>query len=180
MTTVTQYSDFVSRFTYDQISKKNLDKNIRAELAIYKKELERKGTFSDEGLQSALDKRKEELINEFEEDRIWKLSNSHINYSLLDHKYLDYGNRMGFLMFTKFLFGIQRQVFMLAREHPVTVLSFIALQALLPSGWEPEDPLDSTMFITKSPLTRLYMNPIDHMTGAITPYGLKMIYDVST
>jgi hypothetical protein len=171
MVEVTQYSDFVSRFALDQIAKENSDKIYEHKWKLWYKE--------NAHIVENYEERKERFIQEEkakdEANRIWKLSNAHIDYGLLDNKYLDYMNRIGLVMFTKYLFGIQRMILSMAKEHPVTVLSILAMQLLL--GWDPDDPFDSNI-IQKSPLTRFMHGPIDHLKGAVTPYGLKLIYDV--
>ena len=107
----TQYSDFVARY------------------AIYKHQLrkiQKKKSTLDLGPDGGVYTKKQEEIDLLA--ALVDISDTFINYDIPTSPELQYLNDMGFLMFTKFLFRIQKVIFRIFKENPVNVLALEALQ----------------------------------------------------
>lgn len=56
---------------------------------------------------------------------------SFINYDIPTGRFMQYMNDMGILLFTKFLFRIQRVIFKSMKGHPANNLALYSLQSVL-------------------------------------------------
>jgi len=100
-------------------------------------------------------------------DDVFLIANSMVvNYNKIDNKYIEYLNDMGFILFTKYLFRIQKTIKYLFSEKPASTMSIELLQRLL--GIEVDDVIDS-MLINKN-LSNYFHGPIDIIDSAI--YGV--------
>jgi len=64
---------------------------------------------------------------------------SFINYDTPDSKIVDYSNRMGLLMFTKYFVGIQRTIHKAIKDNPIYTLLLVATQTVAVDVADPTD-----------------------------------------
>ncbi len=97
-------------------------------------------------------------------ESIHNVVRSFINYDLPTHRYVQYANDIGLIMFTKFAFRIQRVILETAKGNPASVLALLLLQ----------DIFGDSADITDSVLTpggvidRLNLNPLALMATGLT------------
>lgn len=96
------------------------------------------------------------------------ITKAFINYTPPTHRYLQYANDMGFVMFTKFFFRIQAVIFHLAKERPGSLLASLVGQGII---GDVSDITDSA--IVTGLAGRLNVNPLDLADEIInnTPAG---------
>lgn len=94
-----------------------------------------------------------------------------INYDVVDSKMVEYLNKMGVMMFTKYMIRIQKVIRKGIVKHPIQFISALMGQAVL---WDINDITDSTIGINKNPLEN-YMGPVDVMKNALTPSGYELV-----
>lgn len=101
--------------------------------------------------------------NMSKKDSLTDIVRTFIDYDLPTHKYLQYANDMGAVMFTKFFLRIQRVLADLIINHPGKVLSIALLQnALGPMS----DVMDSNA-ITSDILGKINVSPLDAADGVL-------------
>lgn len=71
-------------------------------------------------IQHAMNRKRNPLS---EADAIHYASEAFINYDLPSHRYLNYANSMGLVMFTKYYMRVQRMIMFLMKENPARALS---------------------------------------------------------
>ena len=98
---------------------------------------------------------------------------SFINYDIPTSKEMQYLNDMGFFMFTKFLFRIQRVIFRLYKEKPATAITAYSIQEIL---GEYSDIPDSNL-LTSSVLDRLN-TPAETADAFIGMPGVDLIGNI--
>jgi hypothetical protein len=126
----TQYSDFVARYTLYQ-------HHLRKAEAKAKKitDPDERQAFLDQALEVAIG----DIIETF------------INYDVPTSQFMQYMNDMGIIMFTKFHFRIQKQIFKLFTEKPATALGMYSLQNMF---GDVADITDSN-FLTRGIITNV-------------------------
>jgi hypothetical protein len=87
-----------------------------------------------------------------------------INYANANSPFLEWGNKMGFAMFTKYFTNVQRAILEMSKGNPITFLLYILGQNTLV---DVPDITDSS-FLTKD-LTNLLYNPMEGMLHAAMP-----------
>jgi len=90
---------------------------------------------------------------------ISEIDRTFINYDLPSHPFLQLGNDLGFMIFTKFLFRIQPIIAELLVNNPKNVTAFLLYQLTL--GIDPEDIMEAFMSPTK--LINKFNNPFELM-----------------
>jgi len=100
----TQKSDFVARFVLHQHHLRNIDrKNAKKRLT------------------------KEQMVNE-KQKALLDVIETFVNYDIPTSPALQYLNDIGVLMFTKFLFRIQKVIVRTFRENPANTMALYALE----------------------------------------------------
>jgi hypothetical protein len=107
------------------------------------------------------------------EESINDIVETFINYDAPTNRFLQYGNDMGFVLFTKYYIRIQRVIFKSLKERPASAALIIALQSI--TGFGLTDIYDS--HIGNTP----YLNtPVDNITGLLENhpliYGLRSLF----
>jgi len=85
------------------------------------------------------------------EEALLKVSENFINYDIPTNKGIQYLNDVGLLMFTKYFLRIQKPIFNLFLERPMTSIINIMLQSIMSMS----NPVDSS-FLNTSPLSRFH------------------------
>lgn len=88
---------------------------------------------------------------------ISNIEDAFINYDLPTHPFLQAGNDLGFLLFTKFFFRIQPVLIDIITRDPNNVLALLLIQSF--TGVDPEDIYESMMSV--SALMAKFTNPIE-------------------
>ena len=112
----------------------------------------------------------EEIMNEVMED--------YIHYDAPTSKPIQYGNDMGIVRFTKFLFRSQRVQAKKLKKNTGNVLGIVGLQHML---WDYEDIFDSNLLLTGkgvNKVTNIPNAPEQAIETAIDPRGLSIALDV--
>jgi len=120
-------------FIYKQLLKGTQYSDFVARYALYK-DLQNKGVKKDAAILQVID--------------------AFINYDVPTSPELQYLNDMGILMFSKFLFRIQRIIFNIFKDNPVNALSIQALQV----GFGNVPDITDSNLLTTSLISRIY-NP---------------------
>jgi len=89
-------------------------------------------------------------------DSIDDIVESFVNYELPTHRYLQYGNDIGLVVFTKFFIRIQKIVFNAVRDNPGRSLASLGFSDL--SGFLP--PVTEPNMLTGSIASRVNLDPI--------------------
>lgn len=123
-----QYSDFASRYAIYELEKAKYIKQLN-------KKFDGKRTIKiGEIPYFEADENKNDLVGKVRatEMLLQKMRNDvldiHVDYGKLDGPVMDYMNRVGFAMFTKYAFNILRPIFRSGVEHPLHLFSTLALQ----------------------------------------------------
>ena len=129
--------------------------------------------YSDFIARFAMHKYNTEVLNKSKEESIRDVVETFINYDIPTSRALQYMNDMGFLMFSKFLFRIQKVILNILKERPASVLSTLILQNVF---GEFSDIVDSNL-ITGSLMGRMgfFLGPLDSATELA---GLNIGMDV--
>lgn len=120
-----------------------------------------------------------EVRGKGKEESLQKALNSFIYYDVPQNVWLQYGNDLGFIMFTKYFFRIQQIIYQMYRDTPATAFSVLALQKM---GNNIPYPYSSNIsdyaFLDNFDLSsRLHMMPWRTMDGAdmLTPALFQLI-----
>ena len=100
--------------------------------------------FSDFVARYALYQHNRNTLKMSKEQALFDIVETFINYDVPTSPEMQYLNDMGVLMFTKFLFRIQRVIFKLFKENPVNAATVIGVQELLGDA---SDVMDSQIFL---------------------------------
>ena len=123
-----QYSDFASRYAIYELEKekqmKKLNKSFEGKLTIKIGEIPYFAAHADKDKQIGKIRATEMLLQKLRNDVL----DVHVDYGKLDGPIMDYANRIGFAMFTKYAFNILRPMFKSGFEHPLHMFSTLALQ----------------------------------------------------
>lgn len=114
------------------------------------------------------------LVNEkgkSKEESIKTVRNLFVPYTNANSPWLEWGNKMGGVMFTKYFTNIQRAIMELGRGHPITFLTAMLGQNII---MDVPDITDASVF-TKD-LGNLLYNPGNAMLSAAMP-GSYIMYD---
>jgi len=103
--------------------------------------------------------------------------NSFIYYDVPQNVWLQYGNDMGFLMFTKYFFRIQQIIYQLYRQNPASAFSVLALQKMSTSYPVNSNIMDYAFLDNFNFASRLHMFPLATMdrVDMLTPSLLQII-----
>lgn len=93
-------------------------------------------------------------------DSIREIVDAFVNYDLLTHKSIQYGNDMGILWFTKYYLRIQKVIFSMFRDNPARAMAILATGELLDNP----SPIDSSI-LNNSILNR-FNNPLGMLIDA--------------
>jgi len=105
------------------------------------------------------------------DNSVSKIIRTFINYDLPTHRGIQWGNDVGLLFFTKFLFRIQRIIIEQGRENPGRMMALLGLQALLGNFADITDtnlltgpglnvmgnPLDMFAIPAETPIIKIFM-----------------------
>ena len=108
-------------------------------------------------------------------DSIQQIINIFINYDLPTHKYVQYANDMGLIMFTKFAFRIQRVIVETAKGSPSRAVALAVMQNL---AGDISDIMDTNM-ATGPVLERFNFNPWSLITGAAGDVGTIRVLGIT-
>ena len=142
---LTQYGDFIARYTlYKHREKQQRLNKLHKESDEYRD-------------------KKQEILRE--------VVDTFINYDVPTSPELQYLNDMGIMMFTKFLFRIQRIIFKTFKENPASSLAFLLMQHV--TGFNPADINESAFFsgllyrlgTPFNPILQLLQVPIINIRG---------------
>ena len=89
-----------------------------------------------------------------------------INYNKANSKALEWANKNGLVMFSKYFTRIQRTISRLAKDKPMTVLMTVGLMDGLYGGLP--DPTDSSIY-RKDLLSITHLNPFSHIENFLEP-----------
>lgn len=169
MSTATQFSDFAARQVQHSLNKDRLFKQIEEKSINGKIEVRElswlindevvrdvKYITKDAAKQAAVRYSREQVLDAF------------INYSKPEGKVVDWMNRMGLVMFTKYFMRIQRAIGKSFIDNPL-----YAMMSLLGQHYIVDvDSIDDQMLMFKD-MTYLFKNPLDHLERLIMPTGLE-------
>ena len=94
-----------------------------------------------------------------------------INYNKPNSRLVEWGNQMGFVMFTKYFTRIQKAIKEQGKKNPLKVLFAILGQEFVLG--DVEDIYDQSI-LSKDP-TNMFYNPVDTFLRAITPSGAEAV-----
>ena len=163
MNKATQYSDFVARYALFNGYVKKFTR-IREEINNGKKE---------EGIYNGLEIKKDTTQAEMEKFIMQRVTDVFINYSIPSSKFVEYANKMGFVMFSKYFQRIQRVLRDSAVDHPINLLMAFAAQEMI---MDVADISDQSVF-TKD-LSYMFHNPMEHIATVLTPPAGALFSDV--
>jgi len=166
MTTATQFSDFAARFAQHELNKERLYKqieNARRGKYVETKDLAwLKGTTTEKYLSR---KEAREAANEYSRRQVL---DAFVNYSKPEGKIVDWLNRMGFVMFTKYFMRIQRAIGQQFVDNPLYLLMSLLGQTMLYDI----DSIDDQHLLVKD-LDYVWKNPIEHIERLIMPTAFE-------
>lgn len=96
---------------------------------------------------------------------------NYINYNTPNSRFVEWANRMGFIMFTKYFTRIQKVIHRYGKEHPIKVLLSIIGQNFLLGDLDTFD--DQSIFVKD--MGNLFYNPWDNMMRVFTPTSLEAV-----
>jgi c-di-GMP-related signal transduction protein len=108
-------------------------------------------------------------------DSVNDIVKTFVNYDIPTHEGLDYANRMGLAMFTKYFLRIQQIVVALAVEHPSKIL-MLGFGELLFGAFS--DITDSSV-LSQGLLSHL-QNPLDVLPGLETAFTTEFAKDAAS
>jgi len=165
----TQYSDFVARYALWQHNLNKIEKSHPDELKAYNKLVTSlsKATDVDQRKQIQV-KIQANPVHKLRQDAILDIVETFINYDVPTSPEMQWLNDMGFLMFTKFLFRIQRVIGRTFRDNPASAMSMMALQEMMDVAY-----IDDSNLITSSMSGRMH-TPYDIVKEATHMAGLEL------
>lgn len=96
---------------------------------------------------------------------------NYINYNTPNSRFVEWANRMGFIMFTKYFTRIQRVLLRYGKEHPAKLFLSILAQDLVLGDLDTFD--DQSIFVKD--MGNLFYNPWDNMMRVFTPTSLEAV-----
>ena len=107
-------------------------------------------------------------------DAVRFVNDAYINYNKPNSRLVEWANKMGLVMFTKYFTRIQRAIKYTARKHPLTLLgSLLGFEYIL---GDIDDITDQSLLV-KSPGEVIY-DPLSIFAVAATPHGADLVYSV--
>lgn len=154
MTKFTQYSDFIARY------------------ALYHGYMKKLGATRDavnagkmeEGVYNGMEMVKGTSQADLESFVIQRVTDVFINYSIPSSKMVEYANKAGFVMFTKYFQRIQRVLRDSAVDHPVNFMMALAAQEYIIDA---ADITDQSIF--SKDLSYMFHSPLEHVGTVFTP-----------
>ncbi len=162
MTKFTQYSDFVGRYALYHGTNSKLKRKLQAV---------KQGDLKA-GVHSGMKMTKATTPEDIHEHVLQLVTDVFINYSVPNSKVLEYANKMGLVMFTKYIQRIQRVLKAGAINHPANFALALAGQDMF---YDVSD-IGEQSYITKD-MSYMIKNPIDNLMTAITPQSATLIGD---
>lgn len=105
------------------------------------------------------------------EDAIAIVRDNYINYNTPNSRFVEWANRMGFIMFTKYFTRIQKVIHRYGKNHPAKLLLSILAQNVVLGDL---DTFDDQSILTKD-MGNLFYNPWDNMMRVFTPSSLEAV-----
>lgn len=164
MSTATQFSDFAARQVQHALNKEKLFAQIDSKSGDRIDANEFTWTI---GEHSGL-KTKDELKRMAVEYSRAQVLDAFVNYSKPEGKVVDWMNRMGLVMFTKYFMRIQRAIGKNFVDNPLYMITSILGQRMLTDI----DSIDDQMLLVKD-MKYLFKNPMDHLERLMMPSGLE-------
>ncbi len=164
MSTATQFSDFAARQVQHQLNREKFFRQIDSKVG---DKIDAKEFTWAIGEHSGL-KTKAELRKMATEYSRAQVLDAFVNYSKPEGKVVDWMNRMGLVMFTKYFMRIQRAIGKNFVDNPLYLVMSILGQHMITDI----DSIDDQMLMVKD-MRYLFKNPLDHLERLMMPSGLE-------
>jgi hypothetical protein len=169
ISTATQFSDFAARYAQYEMMKERSLEDIRSKSV---NGMVRVGDLR--GLEDV--EEKNQIVNSVKAKEIYNryarqtVLDAYVNYGKPEGQIVDWMNRMGLVMFTKYFMRIQRAISKNVVDHPLYLLAAILGQALITDI----DTIDDQSLISKN-YEYIFKNPISNLENAMMPTGYEAI-----
>lgn len=159
--TLTQKSDFVARYAQFELEKRKAMKR-------FNKKYNRRMTANE--------------VSKLEDDLVVEMREVFINYTKPDSALMQYANDMGFAMFTKYTWRIQRVIKDGVAKRPLRFAMALIGQEFIEgmTGLEPDDIAEKSALL-RGP-TNLFFSPSveDILRGALVPHGYRAAMEIAS
>ena len=128
-----------------------------------------------EPMQKLVGEEREEFLKWSKIKREWDIVEDFIQYAVPSSRFEEYLNRVGILMFTKYLKRIQRIIFKTSREKPVSAAAMLALSNLAGLPTIGESSFLVKDFDTNAGDLFAIYSPLELLETFLTPGGIALV-----